>query len=1476
MTRRSLPLPAAQWLALLVLLLGLAATGLAWRATHSLQIERAQTEFDQEARRFESEVRLAFERPLKGLNGAKGAFAASEELTRREFRAYSRARDIGREFPGVTALGFVKPVARDDVGTFIQREQADFAPGFSIQADDGVTELIHVVSFVEPQAVNQELLGLSVSANDRIAPALQEAIDSGQPTLSRPVALSGFDQNDVHYGFWLMVPVYRDGVAPATTEMRRAQILGVLFASMDLEEALGPTVRRSSSGLYLSLLDGQSGSQGGAVIFRYGTDMPAHQFAPRLQAVNVMDAHQRSFVIQVSSSREFESRVYGDTPMIVLVMGICLSMILAVLVWVTASGRQRALRLAERMTADVERLARVARFTSNAVIITDTEGRAIWVNEGFTRITGYLPEEVLGQVPGRLLQTPETNQDEVDVIRQALKDRTGCRVELLNAAKDGRRYWLEIEIQALFDADGRHMGFMAIESDITSRKDAEQALADSQALLDQASRVAGVGAWEVDLIQGTLFWSNQTRRIHEVEEGVQPNLDEAIRFYPPEVRDAVAEDVRKAIETGTPFSFERPLITAKGRRIWVRSMGEVQMIDGRAVRIIGGVQDITEQRLLQQSLEENERILRTAIDALDEAFVLYDDQDRLVFCNERYREVYHLSADLMQPGVTFEALIREGVRRGQYPEALGHEEQWVQQRLQVHREHRVNFTQQLNDGRWLRIVEARTPDGYHVGFRLDITELKQAIEIAEQASRSKSQFLANMSHEIRTPMNAILGMVQLLNQTDLTLRQRDYVSKTETAARSLLGLLNDILDFSKVEAGKLVLDPHPFRSEALMRNLAVILSGTLGSKPVEVVFDVDPSLPPVLQGDLLRIQQVLINLGGNAVKFTEQGEVLIRVQVLKQDSDQVNLRFVVQDSGIGISTEQQARIFSGFTQAEASTTRRFGGTGLGLAISQRLVSLMGGELKVESTPGVGSRFWFDLALPVVDAAELSDSSQAIPRAEAGIQGLRVLIVDDNPLARDVLATMARSLGWEAELAASGEEALSRLNQPRSADFDLIFVDWQMPGMDGWETTAAIRNRPDGKIPLVMMVSANARELMLARSKAEQSHLNAYLVKPVTASMLVDAVAEARATRDGVSRMTEQPAQTKSRIRRLAGLRVLLVEDNAVNQQVASELLASEGAQVRIAANGRLAVDLLSREPQAFDVVLMDLQMPEMDGLTATRLIRGQLGLTSLPIIAMTANAMASDRQASLEAGMNDHIGKPFDLRRLVELLLAHSHAATEPRHQAAVSANEQETSVAEAEPQPVWRGLHWGEALTRIGNDQAVFWRMVDSFNHELQQLQPRVLQLDDTERDTLQRHLHTIKGLAATLGAIDLQDAARELESAVKGGAQLADLIEQRQALAELMLTTAEDYAALRREHDGQPAAHVLAGQYAAQPVAQASLQALDSLLERSDLEALQRIDQLVAEHPGHEVLLALQKSVAAMDFADARRQIADLLAAG
>jgi len=441
------------------------------------------------------------------------------------------------------------------------------------------------------------------------------------------------------------------------------------------------------------------------------------------------------------------------------------------------------------------------------------------------------------------------------------------------------------------------------------------------------------------------------------------------------------------------------------------------------------------------------------------------------------------------------------------------------------------------------------------------------------------------------------------------------------------------------------------RIDRLMRDLSVILSANVGQKPVEVLFDIDPATPKVALGDAMRLQQVLINLAGNAIKFTEEGEVQVQIKVLSQTSSGTTLRFLVSDSGIGIAPENQHHIFEGFSQAEASTTRRFGGTGLGLSISKRLVKLMGGNLAVDSRPGLGSTFYFTVTLGVARtlATDLVDTEPMTMRLSSP---LRVLVVDDNLHARDIIAAMARSWGWLVDVAGDGAQAIALVSACAQADqpgYQAIFVDWQMPGMDGWETCLRIRQIMNAQAtPLIVMVTAHGREMLSLRTPQEQSQVNGFLVKPITASMLFDAVADARAEQNPAP---SAPLALGTQPRPLAGLRLLVVEDNLINQQVAQELLSAQGALVALAVNGQLGVEAVAHAKPQFDAVLMDLQMPVMDGYSATRKIRTELGLTHLPIIAMTANAMTSDREACLAAGMNEHVGKPFDLKHLIGVLL---------------------------------------------------------------------------------------------------------------------------------------------------------------------------------------------------------------------------------
>ncbi len=1590
--RRLLALAEA-WPAALVLLCGLASTGLlalTWQAEAEHEV---QGRFAGLSERIEAELWRRLDASMLALEGGRGLFAASGELRREQFRAFVESLSLQRELRGVRALGFVQAVPREELAAFVNAQRAQGAEHFRLQSQLSDAEQ-YVVRFVEPLPRNQVALGLVMNAEPvRYAAALQ-ARRSGALTLSGRLRL--LQEEDQAEAFVLLLPVYRGGT-PRRGEPPSPQALqGFVYAVLMAGE-LGAGIGQVADGLLeFELFDGTQALR----------ELRVHASNPTAGAARFswqrrISIGGRHLLLRTQSTPAFEQSPNLERPRLLAMAGSLLSLALAWVTWLLSSGRRRAMALAREMTVDLERLARVARVTSNAVLSGDRDLRINWVNEGFTRLTGYSLEESLGRTPGELLTAPETDPAALQLLTDVTREGVGARLEIQNRRKDGSLYWAETEIQPIRAADGTVTGFIEIALDITERKAMEAELRARSAMLDHAGRLAGLGGWELDLQSRKMHWSPQACHIHDEPSGLTPSLDEALSYYASGGRSLLQDAVDAAEKTGEGWDCELPLTTALGRFVWVRVVGEAaeRGPDGKAHKLVGAYQDITARRALEARTVRTNEVLRSVLENLPCGLSVFDAELRLQAYNAQFRSLIELPDEQFQIGRTrYEDIVRFNALRGEYGplEKAERHIAKIMARARGEQPHQVEW--QRPNGRFIEVRGAPMPGGGFVATYLDISErkraeaeitrtslllrtvldaaadvsiiatsrertitvfnrgaerilgyraeevlgqsalnlfhdpeevraraaewsvrlmrpiagnevfvdkamlgvaqewsylskdggrvpvllsvtpmqtesgemlghlglaieltrqkqheasLQQAMKRAEQASEAKSQFLANMSHEIRTPMNAILGMLRLLQKTPLNPRQADYAGKADGAARSLLGLLNDILDFSKVEAGKMSLDPHPFRLDQLFRELSVILSATVGNKPVEVLFDIAPELPPLLMGDALRLQQVLINLGGNAIKFTQKGEVVVQLRLLERGEREVLLEFAVRDTGIGIAPEHQAQIFSSFTQAEASTTRRFGGTGLGLSISQRLVQLMGGELRLDSVLGAGSRFHFQLRLPVLaaaaPAAQLEDQ-----------QELRVLIVDDNPSAREMLGAMARSLGWRVDTVGSGAEAIAQLTARHGggASYQVVLVDWQMPGMDGWETSQRIRElAPDAATPLLVMVTAHGREMLAQRSEQEQGLLNGFLVKPVTASMLLDAVVDARAVGGAEPGM---PVRLPS-LQRLAGLRLLVVEDNLNNQQVACELLEDEGASVMLAADGQQAVNLVGSAEPPFDAVLMDVQMPVMDGYAATRVIREQLGRRSLPIIAMTANAMPSDQAASRAAGMDEHVGKPFEIDHLVALLNRlcgrGSLASRLPR-----AGLEDIAPLVEAARQ---QGVAVAAALDRLGGKRELLARMSASFASGQAEL-PRRLRESLAARRVAEAAgaLHGLRGLAGTLGAERLSAQAQLLENRLRAEGTL-----EEDQLQRFELELADACAALQAVAAALTSASAGAAPAAAAadgPSLESQLRALAALLAQSDLVALEAFEQLQRQHgealgPG---LALLQKAIAELDF--------------
>ena len=1065
----------------------------------------------------------------------------------------------------------------------------------------------------------------------------------------------------------------------------------------------------------------------------------------------------------------------------------------------------------KKAQAKLAKLSNAVEHSPVTVAITDRNGTIEYVNPKFTELSGYTFDEAIGQNPRVLKSGLMDQQVYVDLWKTIASGRE-WHGELCNKKKNGEIYWEMAFISPIFDKSGEITHFIGVKEDITQRKKIEENLRINEERMNFALSGASVGTWDHLIKEDKQIW-NREQAIHHgfPPEKIEADFNEWLDSIHPDDREKILNIYREFL-TGTSDNLLLEYRTESDR--WLMSKGAIvgRNKDGSPIRIIGITLDITYQKEFQKQIFKREQFLEGLSEAVSELIINPNVDDAIqkalmligknagadltdIFINSYSEEHgYALSpAYEWSSGVLNSLLRNTDLHNLPYSDFLqrwfdvlstrkcvfGTLEDFPPLERAFLKVHGIKsalivpifvqnsfwgftaFYYNNSDLSWneLEISTFKTfanTLGQAIKKTQDSQALAVAKEEAEEATKAKSDFLANMSHEIRTPMNAIIGMSHLALKTELTPKQEDYLHKINSSAISLLGIINDILDFSKIEAGKLDIESTEFNLDEVMNNVTNLITHKAQEKKLEFLIKMPGDIPTNLVGDPLRLGQVLLNLINNAIKFTSEGEVVVTVEPVDLTGEEPLIQFSVRDSGIGMTPEETARLFQAFAQADTSITRKYGGTGLGLAISKKLVNLMGGDISVLSKPGKGSMFTFTARF-----GRYSPTKKHCLVPTPDIKGMRVLVIDDNPTAREIFSEMLKDMSFSVVLAKSAEEGIEILErEAENNPIQLIFMDLLLPGMNGIEASRYIKSRLNlPKIPSIILVTAFGREDVMREVRSVD--LDGFLMKPVSRSSLFDAIMLAFGKQIGGSGRAERRKDDEIKLKEIAGAKILLVEDNDINQQVAQEILSSAGLIITLANDGQEAIEKALQDK--YDTILMDVQMPIMDGYEATRRLRNMCGFEKIPIIAMTAHAMVGDFKKSLEAGMNDHVTKPIDPKQLFETLMKWIEPGERvvPPQETVVEKQEQSPIP---DPLPEISGIDTESGLKRVGGNQKLYRKLLVRFREDyttiVKQIKEAYLSGD---HELATRLAHTIKGVAGNIGAAGIYDLAREVENAVK-----------------------------------------------------------------------------------------------------------------
>jgi PAS domain S-box-containing protein len=1245
----------------LVLLFGWTLSAWLFSSLHRARLQQDSRHMQTVVQHMTSEIRAGFDTHEDALRAAVGLLNASQSVARDEWGSYVQALELSERYPAFGGLGVVTLVDETSLTDFVARTRADGAADFEVYSRPSTPALSpsdashpaahYVVTFLEPLAFDPSLLGLDLARDAAARASLEAARDSGQARLTHARIVA--DADGQRSRPLLVFPVYRSGAPDRTLDERRANIAFWICSPFAPEILIRGAMGRSLGGMQGEVFEGES-TDASRLLY---ASVPATALGAPVEFVTHLDLAGQSLTIAWRKGSAFVgsdltaplSAATGSTLVTLLLAGLVMNLnSLGKRASALAAARTAELAEALRALSESEQRTRLfAEHAPAAVAMFDREMRYLVVSRRWLEDYGLEGRNIIGLSHYEVF--PEVSEQWQEIHRRCLAGETQTNDADAFDRADGHRQWLSWRVQPWYTVPGEPGGIVMFTADITQQMHVSQALASSEQRVRLATQAAEVGIWDWDTQQKQVTWDAQMFRIY----GLTPSPGGHVTYET--WRNAILPEDVAAQELMLQATLLRRGSSSREFRIRRYSDGAVRHLQavetvsassaGGSPHMVGVNRDITSLKLAQDALRESEERWKFALEGSGHGVWDWNMETGVVFYSRQWRALFGYDEE--------EAIPTDTQARVHPDDLVG-----VLALLEKHRsssatqpyEHEYRMKRKDGAYRWISSrgkVVGRDRDGRPcrmLGTHTDVTQRKQleqtlaeARDQALEASRLKSEFLANMSHEIRTPMNGVMGMMDLLLDTELTSAQHEMALIVKNSADTLLVIINDILDLSKIEAGKLSITPEEFDPNELFERALMPFAPNAEQKGLELCCDLGPTTLPWLYGDPLRIRQVFTNFVGNAIKFTASGEVSVVVQVRQESEAELALHVRVTDTGIGIRSEAREHLFQPFVQADGSTTRHFGGTGLGLAISRRLVELMGGTIGFESALGRGSTFWFELPLPKVSGRRVA----ALPVLPAS---LRVLMVGRNATNRQIIAGQLRHWGAWVDTVETGAATLDRLHSQARAGvpYHVALLDGHLGDMDGVQLARRIRkNSLIGHTPTLLLSSDHGP----ARPDQTAMHdFDAILSKPVRKGELHASLARA---------LAQQKAPTDSPARRVAlaagpgSLHLLLAEDNRTNQFVGRRLLEKLGHSVDVANDGAEALALLARN--RYDAVLMDCQMPDIDGYMATRQIReGQVpGLDpSVPIIALTAHAMPSDREKCLAAGMDDYVSKPVSLEEL--------------------------------------------------------------------------------------------------------------------------------------------------------------------------------------------------------------------------------------